>query len=178
MKIAIIAGSGNLPVQIATQNKEVFVLCIKDYSCPNSFQNKSEIVSLDEREMGMRAILNFGHTFGHAIETVSGYGAGLHGEAVSIGIEMACALSFKIDLLKLDSFERIKQTLSSLGLPIAAPNLSHSHIDPLIDAIKLDKKVKDGQLNFISIQEIGKVRIEEGVSEDDVRGVLAQALPN
>ena len=165
-------------IESKTASLEARELSVVTDAIVRSCEIKSEIVSLDEREMGMRAILNFGHTFGHAIETVSGYGAWLHGEAVSIGIEMACALSFKMDLLKLDSFARVKQTLSSLGLPIAASNLSHSHIDPLIDAIKLDKKVKDGRLNFISIQEIGKVRIEEGVSEDDVRGVLAQALPN
>ena len=143
-----------------------------------SCEIKAEIVSLDEREMGMRAILNFGHTFGHAIETVSGYGVWLHGEAVSIGIEMACALSFKMGLIKQESFERITRTLSSIGLPIAASNLTRSDIDLLIETIRLDKKVKDGLLTFILIQKIGKVRIENGISEGSLRGILAQTLSN
>lgn len=143
-----------------------------------SCEVKAEIVSLDERELGIRAILNFGHTVGHAIETVSGYGTWLHGEAVSIGIEMACSLSHKMGLIELDVLERIRRTLIDLGLPIAASNLSDSDVDRLVDTIRLDKKVKDGLLTFILILEIGKVKIETGVSEKSVREVLIQALSN
>ncbi len=143
-----------------------------------SCEIKAEIVSLDERELGIRAILNFGHTVGHAIETVSGYGTWLHGEAVSIGIEMACSLSHKMGLIELDVLERIRRTLIDLGLPIAASNLSDSDVDRLVDTIRLDKKVKDGLLTFILILEIGKVKIETGVSEKSVREVLTQALSN
>ena len=143
-----------------------------------SCEIKAEIVSLDERELGIRAILNFGHTVGHAIETVSGYGTWLHGEAVSIGIEMACSLSHKMGLIELDVLERIRRTLIDLGLPITASNLSDSDVDRLVDTIRLDKKVKDGLLTFILILEIGKVKIETGVSEKSVREVLIQALSN
>ena len=155
-------------------------MCIRDSTkaITRACEIKAEIVSLDERELGIRAILNFGHTVGHAIETVSGYGTWLHGEAVSIGIEMASSLSYKMGLIELDVLERIRQTLIDLGLPIAASNLSDSDVDRLIDTIRLDKKVKDGLLTFILILEIGKVKIETGVSEKSVRDVLIQALSN
>ena len=143
-----------------------------------SCEIKAEIVSLDERELGVRAILNFGHTIGHAIETVSGYGTWLHGEAVSIGIEMACSLSYNMGFIELDELERIRQTLIALELPIAASNLSGSDVDRLMDTIRLDKKVKDGLLTFVVILNVGKVKIETGVSEASVREVLTQALSN
>ena len=143
-----------------------------------SCEIKAEIVSLDERELGIRAILNFGHTVGHAIETVSGYGTWLHGEAVSIGIEIACSLSYEMGLIELEALERIRHTLIALGLPTVASNLVGSDVDLLMDTIRLDKKVKDGLLTFILILEIGKVKIETGVSEKSVREVLIQALSN
>jgi len=91
---------------------------------------------------------------------------------------MASSLSYKMGLIELDVLERIRQTLIDLGLPIAASNLSDSDVDRLIDTIRLDKKVKDGLLTFILILEIGKVKIETGVSEKSVREVLMQALSN
>ena len=81
-------------------------------------------------------------------------------------------------LIKQESFERITRTLSSIGLPIAASNLTRSDIDLLIETIRLDKKVKYGLLTFILIQKIGKVRIENGISEASLRGILAQTLSN
>ena len=91
---------------------------------------------------------------------------------------MACSLSHKMGLIELDVLERIRRTLIDLGLPIAASNLSDSDVDRLVDTIRLDKKVKDGLLTFILILEIGKVKIETGVSEKSVREVLIQALSN
>ena len=141
-----------------------------------SCEIKSEVVGTDERESGLRAILNFGHTFGHAIETVSGYGTWLHGEAVSIGMAMACSMSRKLGMLEQEVEERIIKALKSLRLPTNADNLVSTDIDKLIDTIKLDKKVKDGRLRFILISEIGQVSIESEISEEDIYGVFEDYL--
>jgi 3-dehydroquinate synthase len=143
-----------------------------------SCEFKSKIVSIDERESGLRAILNFGHTFGHAIETVSGYGTWLHGEAVSIGMAMACSLSSQLGMLNRETEERIIESLKNLGLPIKATNLASDHIGQLMSTIRLDKKVKDGLLRFILISEIGRVSIKSEVSEKSLEALFAQSLEN
>ncbi len=139
---------------------------------------KAEIVSIDERESGLRAILNFGHTFGHAIETVSGYGAWLHGEAVSMGMAMACSLSVRLGMLDQQTEERIIGVLKSLGLPINPTNLVIGDIGQLIDTIKIDKKVKDGLLRFILISAIGDATIKSGISEQNLREIFGRYLEN
>ena len=143
-----------------------------------SCEIKSKIVAIDERESGLRAILNFGHTFGHAIETVSGYGSWFHGEAVSIGMAMACSISVKLGMLDQGTEKRIVGVLRSLGLPTKASNLHTEDIERLVATIKLDKKVKDGLMRFILISEIGEVSIESEVPEEDIEEVFGQYIGN
>ena len=128
---------------------------------------KAEVVGKDEREEGMRAILNFGHTFGHAIEALSGYGTFRHGEAVAIGMAMAAALSTRLGGSK-ECEERITALLERLGMPSAAPAIG---TEAFIEAMKLDKKVSGGRIRFILASGMGKVFLKE-VGEDALREFL------
>ncbi len=107
---------------------------------------KSDIVIADEKELSVRALLNLGHTFGHAIESVSGYSKYLHGEGVAIGIAMASELALLLNMIDFVSKQRIIDLLLKLGLPISAQGLSTHQ---LIDAMKVDKKIQENKINFI-----------------------------
>lgn len=119
---------------------------------------KAEVVGADEREGGTRAILNFGHTFGHAIEALSGYGTFRHGEAVAIGMVMASGLSVSLGLCRSDQAERVKGLIYALGLPIEPPAIT---ADAFIEAMMLDKKVSGARMRFILMTDIGDVVIKE-----------------
>jgi 3-dehydroquinate synthase len=130
-----------------------------------SCEIKAEVVGADERETGLRSILNFGHTFGHAIETQSGYGTFLHGEAVSLGMVMAAEFSVKLGLCEAGVEKRIEALLSSLELPVNPPALSGNL---LIDSMKLDKKVTGARMRFVLTSGIGKVFLRE-VAEEELK---------
>lgn len=115
---------------------------------------KAEVVGLDEREGGLRGILNFGHTIGHAIENGAGYGAYLHGEAVSIGMVYAARLSEKVKKLPAEDVERIEALLSKLHLPIGVLNLTWKEIRT---PMAVDKKTVGGQTKFVLADRIGHV---------------------
>lgn len=117
---------------------------------------KAEVVSKDERESGLRAILNFGHTIGHAIEAISDYGKYLHGEAISIGQVAAARLSHRRLGLPLDEIARIERLFSRAGLP-AELHLNKAKFQRLLDAMTLDKKVVGGEINFVLARRIGEV---------------------
>jgi 3-dehydroquinate synthase len=117
---------------------------------------KAEVVSQDETEDGLRAILNFGHTIGHAIENSSGYGKFLHGEAISIGQVAAAGLSQKILGLPANDAGRIEKLFVQAGLPVRI-KLNASQRQKLFAAMKLDKKTSDGEIKFVLAQRIGKV---------------------
>ncbi|HEY3855086.1 MAG TPA: 3-dehydroquinate synthase [Verrucomicrobiae bacterium] len=117
---------------------------------------KADVVSQDETETGLRAILNFGHTIGHAIEATSGYGKYLHGEAISIGQEMASALSIKVCNLQTGDAARIQRLFVRAGLPTSI-KLSPAQRRALINAMRLDKKVSAGEVKFVLASQIGKV---------------------
>ncbi len=117
---------------------------------------KAEVVSQDETESGLRAILNFGHTVGHAIEAVSGYGKYLHGEAISIGQVAAARLSARLSGLSEKEVTRITHLFAASGLPTTA-KFSISVRKSLCEAMQLDKKVSFGQINFVLAQKIGQV---------------------
>lgn len=136
----------------------------------SSCRIKADVVSSDETEEGMRAILNYGHTFGHAIEALSGYGAYRHGEAVSIGMVMASRLSVALGLCEKETEERVKRLLVGLGLPVEPPGLSAA---PLISSMQLDKKVKGSRMRFILPTEIGNVLIKE-VGEEELKPLLVK----
>lgn len=127
---------------------------------------KAEVVGKDERESGLRAILNFGHTFGHAIEALTNYKEFRHGEAVSIGMVMAADLSAALGLVDEALARRIEKLLSAFGLPVHMPG--GISMDELISALSLDKKVKDGRIRFILPERAGKVVLRE-VSEAELR---------
>ena len=129
---------------------------------------KAEVVGRDEREEGIRAILNFGHTFGHAIEALSGYGTFRHGEAVAIGMAMAAGLSARLGGC-LECGPRITALLKKLGMPFTPPPIGAG---PFIEAMKLDKKVSGGQIRFVLASVMGKVFLKE-VGEDALREFLA-----
>jgi 3-dehydroquinate synthase len=132
-----------------------------------SCEIKAEVVSMDERESGLRAILNYGHTIGHAIETVTDYKRFLHGEAVAIGMCLEARLSQMLNLIDKDQVLRIKSVVGSYGLPSATP--ADININSVLSSIQLDKKAVAGELKFILPEKIGSVRIHKGVTEKSIR---------
>jgi 3-dehydroquinate synthase len=124
------------------------------YAIERSCRNKAEVVIADERESGQRALLNFGHTFGHAIETGMGYGNWLHGEAVASGMVMAARLSEKLGWIKPNDVERIVDLIERAHLPVKAPNKIKP--EKFIELMSVDKKVSDGVLRLVLLKAIGK----------------------
>ena len=118
-----------------------------------SCQNKAEVVAADEHETGERALLNLGHTFGHAIENAMGYGVWLHGEAVAAGTMMAADLSSRMGWLNVDEIKRMTSIFQAANLPIKSPALG---VDKYLDLMGLDKKVENGKIRLILQQGIGK----------------------
>jgi 3-dehydroquinate synthase len=120
-----------------------------------SCKNKAQVVSEDEFETakGIRATLNLGHTFGHAIETALGYGKWLHGQAVAAGMIMATNMSMLMGFINDKDFNRIKKIIHSAGLPINPPDISQAQF---LDLMASDKKNKDGKISLILLKEVGK----------------------
>lgn len=132
---------------------------------------KADVVSQDETENGLRQILNFGHTIGHAIEAVSGYGKYLHGEAIAIGQTLAARLSVKLLGLPERDAIRIGNLLAGLGLPNRI-HLTRRQIERLFAAMRLDKKVSGGEVKFVLAKRIGKVVWGQRVPEAAIEEVL------
>ena len=119
--------------------------------------SKASIVAADEREQGRRALLNFGHTFGHAIETEMGYGNWLHGEAVAAGMAMAADLSCRLGWLSTAQVRRIQSLLRASGLPLWGPqNMS---VEAYLGHMQVDKKVTDGTIRLILLQQLGQALV-------------------
>ena len=123
-----------------------------------SCEIKSAVVSADEREGGIRATLNFGHTFGHAIESGLGYGEWLHGEAVGCGMVMAADLSARLGQISKMDAERLKRIIASMHLPIAPPKLGSQRF---MELMQVDKKTEAGQIRYITLGSIGAARIQQ-----------------
>jgi 3-dehydroquinate synthase len=138
-----------------------------------NIQIKSKIVAKDERDQtGERAVLNFGHTVGHAIERAGDYRKFLHGEALSLGIIAACAISIKKVRLPPDQRDAIVDLLEKFKLPIKLPkNFPRQKI---VEAIKFDKKFEDEKVRFVVTPRIGAAHVTEDVTFDDIREVIAQ----
>ena len=132
---------------------------------------KAEVVGQDETESGLRAILNFGHTIGHAIENSSGYGKYLHGEAIAIGQVAAAKLSHEILGLPSGELERIEKIFVRAGLPVKI-KLNAAQRKKLFTAMKLDKKVSAGEIKFVLSKKIGKVIWNQRVAENLIGRVL------
>ena len=133
---------------------------------------KADVVGQDETEDGLRAILNFGHTIGHAIENISGYGKFLHGEAIAIGQVAAAKLSREILGLPARDAERIEKMFVQAGLPVKI-KLNSAQRKKLLAAMKLDKKVSGGEIKFVLAQKIGKVVWGQKVASDMIEQVFA-----
>ncbi len=139
------------------------------YAIERSCINKAEVVAADEHEHSQRALLNLGHTFGHAIETAMGYGEWLHGEAVAAGMYMAADLSARLGWIKKDDVARIEKLLVRARLPVKGP---HINIEEMKDLMAVDKKVQDGQIRLVLLKTIG----EAVVTEDFDAAFLDQTL--
>ena len=135
-----------------------------------SCEIKAWVVSQDERETGLRAILNFGHTFGHAIEAGLGYGTWLHGEAVGCGMAIAARLSARLGLIEPEYAHRIQRLIERAGLPVRAPALGVQRYQQLMS---VDKKAEGGETRFILIAAPGKA-VLRGVPDADVATVIRQ----
>ena len=135
-----------------------------------SCEIKAWVVGQDERESGLRAILNFGHTFGHAIEAGMGYGEWLHGEAVGCGMVMALQLSLRLGLVEPSWVERVTALIRRAGLPTVGPRLG---ADRYLELMRLDKKAEGGDIRFVVIESPGRAGVRPA-PEPLVREVLAQ----
>jgi shikimate kinase/3-dehydroquinate synthase len=142
------------------------------YAVRRSCELKADIVARDERESGVRALLNFGHTFGHAIEAGAGYGAWLHGEAVAAGMVMAAELSLRERLLDEQGVKRVRELIGRAGLPVRGPAISPGRMAELM---AVDKKATQGQVRFVLLEALGKARLQGGISRDHVDAAIVAA---
>jgi 3-dehydroquinate synthase len=139
-----------------------------------SCENKAAVVVADEREEhGERALLNLGHTFGHAIETGLGYGAWLHGEAVAAGMVIAARVSQAMGLISKDDVARIETLLTRAGLPVTAPDLG---LERYIELMGVDKKVESGKIRFILLRAIGSAFLTSDVPLHAIHSALAASV--
>jgi len=142
-----------------------------------SCEIKAEVVGADERESGRRAILNFGHTFGHAIEAGLGFGQWLHGEAVGCGMTMAARLSHRLGLMAAADVQRLNRLVQTAGLPVVAPRLAAPGSDETgrwLELMAVDKKAEAGSIRYVLIDGLGRAVLRP-VPEGDVRAVIAEA---
>lgn len=146
----------------------VSITCAIKKSC----QNKAEIVAEDEQEKGVRALLNLGHTFGHAIETSQGYGKILHGEAVAIGMHMAADLSMSMQWLSKADASRVGNILRKADLPVYPPESITP--DEFLAAMAVDKKTLNKEIRLVLLKEIGEAVISTGFSQQLLRKTLAK----
>jgi 3-dehydroquinate synthase len=140
------------------------------YIIKRSCEIKAEVVSKDERESGLRAILNYGHTIGHAIETATGYTRFLHGEAIAIGMYVEAKLSQILGITDSENVRKIKTLLDAYGLPAEIP--SNILTEDVLSSMKLDKKAVAGELKIVLPEKIGKVKIQKGIGEQAIRDAL------
>jgi 3-dehydroquinate synthase len=140
------------------------------YAVRRSCELKARVVAEDEREAGARALLNFGHTFGHAIEAGTGYGAWLHGEAVAAGMVMAAELSVRAGLLAPDDAARLRNLLQRAGLPVTGPALASERY---LELMAGDKKTAGGRIRFVLLEAAGRAVVRGELDERLVRAAIA-----
>jgi 3-dehydroquinate synthase len=140
------------------------------YAIARSCADKARVVAADERESGRRALLNLGHTFGHAIETGMGYGAWLHGEAVGTGMVLAAELSAHLGWLDPAAVERTRALIASAGLPVQAPAGLSS--ERFLELMAVDKKVLAGRLRLVLMKGLGQSVVTDGVAPDAIAATL------
>ena len=157
---------GNIEQLLARDRKAL------TYAVRRSCELKAQIVARDEKETGERALLNFGHTFGHAIEAATGYGAWLHGEAVAAGMVMAAELSLLMGHLKKNEVSRVRQLLKRAGLPVAGPALAPER---MLELMALDKKAAKGKTRFVVLERMGQAALRSDIEEKSVRAAIVAA---
>ncbi|MGB1271355.1 MAG: 3-dehydroquinate synthase [Endozoicomonas sp.] len=143
---------------------------VLSYAIFHSCQNKARVVEADEKETGLRAILNLGHTFGHAIETHMGYGDWLHGEAVAAGIVMAADLSCRLGYISEAEVNEIISLLERARLPVSPPR--DMTPERFLELMSVDKKVMDGQLRLVLLESVGKAVIDDGFDHGQLKACL------
>lgn len=141
------------------------------YALRVSCECKAAVVAEDEKESGVRALLNLGHTFGHAIETHSGYGNWLHGEAVGAGIVMAARLSQLEGMIGTECLARVQSLISKAGLPVEGPK--EMTVSDYMELMSVDKKVLDGQLRFVLLEQIGAAVVTDNYNDENLEKILA-----
>lgn len=140
------------------------------FAVHRSCANKAEVVAADERESGERALLNLGHTFGHAIETGMGYGEWLHGEAVAGGTLMAAELSRMLGWMGADELARVEHLFERAGLPVKGAGLGEERY---LELMQHDKKVQDGKLRLVLLKRIGEAIVFDGATTMQIRAAIA-----
>jgi 3-dehydroquinate synthase len=136
-----------------------------------SCEIKARVVEQDERESGLRAILNLGHTFGHAIETVMGYGNWLHGEAVAAGMMMAIDLSIREGLVDESLRERSRDLLTRANLPVGPPD--GISIEQYLNVMAIDKKTIDGNIRLVLLRALGEAFVTADYNPDKMQQTLS-----
>lgn len=155
----------NAAALLAREDKAVI------HAIRRSCEVKAEVVGIDEREQGLRAILNLGHTFGHAIETATGYGTWLHGEAVATGMVMAADMSARLGWLPAADRDRAVRLLERFGLPVKAPTIGAATARELMG---MDKKVLDGKLRLVLLRKLGTADIVGDYPNEALEATLKQ----
>ena len=142
---------------------------VVEYAIQRSCAIKATIVAQDEKEQSVRALLNFGHTFGHAIEKLTGYGNWTHGDAVAVGMVLAARLSENMSLITPEDVQNIEEILTAANLPISLPS-----IDPaeLLATMKSDKKAKDRKIQLVLLKKIGEAFLTADYSQEDLANIL------
>lgn len=135
-----------------------------------SCENKAKVVGADEKEAGIRAILNLGHTFGHAIETAQGYGEWLHGEAVAVGMLLAADLSCRMGWLETSQVSGLQDLLQRAHLPVRPPAMT---VEQFLSLMSVDKKVLDGRLRLVLLKAIGEAIVTSDLDIEQVSATLA-----
>ena len=145
-----------------------------NYAIEKSCAIKAQVVAEDEKESGIRAILNLGHTFGHAIEADQGYGKWLHGEAVGAGMVMACDLSVRLGWIDDSILDRAKTLIKKAGLPVSAPNSMNHEL--FLKYMRVDKKNTAGKIRLVLLQECGKAVITEDYDASLLEATIEQSV--
>jgi 3-dehydroquinate synthase len=140
------------------------------YAIERSCQDKADIVAKDETEQDVRALLNLGHTFGHAIETGMGYGNWLHGEAIATGMLMAADLSARQGWMSVDEVSRIADLFLAAGLPVQSPQ--EMSAEKFLSLMSVDKKVQDGVIRLVLLKGIGEAIISDDYDVEKLQGTL------
>jgi 3-dehydroquinate synthase len=143
------------------------------YAIRRSCEMKAAIVARDEREQGERALLNLGHTFGHAIESGAGYGAWLHGEAVAAGMLLAAEFSRRIRGLPAADVDRLRDLLARAGLPVEPPRIGAARA---LELMRMDKKVKAGRIRLVLLDGLGAAVLADDYPPAELERLLSEAM--